>query len=238
MKKFFAISIILLLSSCFRDWSYEGSTGPKHWGDLKEDYKFCKIGYNQSPIDITFPAIENGKDYELKFSYHPSEVEKEQQSQNVKFSFFSKDFVTFLKRDYFLQKIYFHHPSEHLVKGEQQILEMHIFHKSENEQSLALAIFVKVGKENAEFNKMIDLLDNNKKGAVAKINLAKIVKKEDKFFFYDGSKTTPPCKEGVKWFVMKTQIEMSKEQINKIINLGLKGKANARPVQKFAPEKY
>jgi carbonic anhydrase len=33
-------------------WSYSGKTGPEHWGDLKPEYKMCKIGKNQSPINI------------------------------------------------------------------------------------------------------------------------------------------------------------------------------------------
>ena len=34
-------------------WSYDGATdGPAHWGDLDPDYAACKIGKQQSPIDI------------------------------------------------------------------------------------------------------------------------------------------------------------------------------------------
>ena len=33
-------------------WSYEGHTGPAHWGDLKPEYALAKTGRSQSPIDI------------------------------------------------------------------------------------------------------------------------------------------------------------------------------------------
>lgn len=33
-------------------WSYAGPTGPDHWGDLDPDYAACKLGKEQSPIDI------------------------------------------------------------------------------------------------------------------------------------------------------------------------------------------
>jgi carbonic anhydrase len=33
-------------------WSYEGTSGPPHWGDLDADYAACKEGKEQSPIDI------------------------------------------------------------------------------------------------------------------------------------------------------------------------------------------
>ena len=33
-------------------WSYTGDDGPEHWGDLTPDFVQCKVGLNQSPIDI------------------------------------------------------------------------------------------------------------------------------------------------------------------------------------------
>ncbi|MCP4265745.1 MAG: carbonic anhydrase family protein, partial [Candidatus Brocadiaceae bacterium] len=36
------------------------------------------------------------------------------------------------------------------------------------------------------------------------------------YFFYKGSLTTPPYTESVKWFVMKTIIDASPEQIQQI----------------------
>ena len=34
-------------------WSYQGATGPSHWGDLSAEYSTCRQGKNQSPIDIS-----------------------------------------------------------------------------------------------------------------------------------------------------------------------------------------
>jgi len=33
-------------------WTYEGPTGAEHWGDLDPEYAACKVGKEQSPIDI------------------------------------------------------------------------------------------------------------------------------------------------------------------------------------------
>ena len=49
------------------------------------------------------------------------------------------------------------------------------------------------------------------------------------YFSYGGSLTTPPCSEGVKWFVLKTPIEASAEQI--AIFKENVGEANNRPIQ-------
>ena len=34
-------------------WSYEGEAGPEHWGELSPDFKTCKIGLEQTPLDIS-----------------------------------------------------------------------------------------------------------------------------------------------------------------------------------------
>ena len=34
------------------EWSYQGAAGAEHWGDLDPEYVACKVGEEQSPIDI------------------------------------------------------------------------------------------------------------------------------------------------------------------------------------------
>lgn len=232
MKKFLTLFCAIFATSCANHWSYDGLLGPQHWGELKEEYKFCKIGYNQSPIDITSEFSDN----ELKFAYSNSDVEKQRAKHNLQIEFDSRDFLLRGKKKYFLRRIEFHHPSEHLINGQQHSLEMQIAHKSDDEQWLVLAIFLDVGKENSNFKQVVEFLQDKRKEG--KIDLTKIVKANDKTFFYDGSFTTPPCREGVKWYVMKTPIEISKDQMNEIIKRGIFVKSNARPVQEYHSEKY
>jgi len=228
MKNFLLIFFVFL-AACKSRWSYES---PQKWGEIDEKFKFCKIGYNQSPIDVKDEFVDN----ELKFSYQNSDVTKEKKDYVLKVNFDSDDFVLRGKKKYWLRSIVFHHPSEHFVKGDQHSLEMQIYHKSEDEQSLVLAIFFELGEKNSAFDDLLKFVSSDQKEA--KINLAKIVKTSDKIFFYDGSLTTPPCAEGVKWYVMKTPVKISKEQMNALIKSTIFAKSNARPLQEFHPEKY
>lgn len=232
MKKFSAIFLLILISSCFGKWSYEGRNGPEHWGDLKEEFKFCKIGYNQSPIDVKYAFEEN----DLKFSYNPSDIEKERKNYVMKINFYGQNFLLRGKKKYFLENLEFHHPSEHLISNQAHSLELQITHKSDDEQLLKLAIFLEVGKENSKFDQLIKFISGKEKEE--KFDLSKIIKTDDKIFFYDGSLTTPPCKEGVKWYVMQTPVQISKAQMNQIIKSAIFVKTNARPLQEFHPEKY
>ena len=58
--------------------------------------------------------------------------------------------------------------------------------------------------------------------------LVKTVKGFTNRWEYAGSLTTPPCSEVVKWIVMKSPIQLSKEQIKTFTSI-IKG--NNRPVQ-------
>ena len=50
------------------------------------------------------------------------------------------------------------------------------------------------------------------------------------FFTYAGSLTTPPCTEGITWYVLKAPIEMSQAQIAAYMKLEHLGHTN-RPIQ-------
>ncbi len=216
------------MSACgVKKWSYDNQ---ENWGEKVEN-KFCKIGYNQSPIDVAYGF----SDSDLQFFYNNSEVEKKYSDYVLRTEFFGKSYIS-RKRKYFIRYLDFHHPSEHLLNGEQQSLEMQILHKSDDEQWLILAIFLELGKLNPKFDELINFLESKK--SEGKIDLKKIVNTGDQTFFYDGSFTVPPCREGVKWYVMKTPIQISKEQMNRIIKSAILVKSNARKIQEFHPEKF
>ena len=59
-------------------------------------------------------------------------------------------------------------------------------------------------------------------------NLMDVLPNDTHHFSYHGSLTTPPCSEGVEWIILKTPIEISKIQGDRIVTtIG----PNARPVQ-------
>jgi carbonic anhydrase len=45
------------------------------------------------------------------------------------------------------------------------------------------------------------------------VNVDDLLPKNLSAYSYDGSLTTPPCSEGVKWFVLTTPVRVSAEQI-------------------------
>ena len=59
-----------------------------------------------------------------------------------------------------------------------------------------------------------------------KLDPAALVPKSLSYYSFEGSLTTPPCTEGVTFYILKTPAALSKEQVQ-----AFPFKANARPVQ-------
>ena len=237
MKNYLKILILLVIVSCSPNWQYDLKNSNKNWGDIDEKYKFCKIGSNQSPIDVIADFSVSDLSFNFQKNLQQNNVEKERKDYVLKTVFFDQSFLQRVKKKYFLRYFEFHHPSEHLVKRQAHSLEMQIAFKSEDEQWLMMSIFLEVGNHHKNFEEIVNFVQN-KKQKEGKIDLEKIIKKDDLVFFYEGSFTTPPCIEGVKWYIFKNPIHISKEQMNAIIKNAIFAKTNAREVQKFNPEKF
>ena len=144
-------------------------------------------------------------------------------------------------------ELHFHAPSEHTVDGSLYDLELHIVHttvdESGNEAAGAvLGVFFDVKEGGNEENAFIDSLfeaiktrDTSRKDVGITDFLAFIDMKE--FWSYDGSLTTPPCTEGLKWSIIEEVQSISKEQLHEFTkhlaeNTGFAdGNGNSRRVQ-------
>ena len=135
-------------------------------------------------------------------------------------------------KEYKLVQFHFHTPSEHQFNGKNFAMELHFVHKDENNQLAGLGLMIKEGTENTYLKKAWNVLPTEKTIENVKlaepIDLMSLLPKNKNSFRYNGSLTTPPCSEAVKWVVLKEPIEMSKEQIDKFRKIF---PDNHRPVQ-------
>jgi carbonic anhydrase len=61
------------------------------------------------------------------------------------------------------------------------------------------------------------------------LNVMAMLPESKAYYGFDGSLTTPPCSEGVKWMVLKTPMTVSPEQVLKFQHI--MKVANNRPLQ-------
>jgi len=156
------------------------------------------------------------------------------------------------------KSFHFHSPSEHTVNGKAAVAEMHIVHLPEDDVVEAaeadddvakdinllatrqssgdgvpavVGILFDVGRANECLEEAFsELTRASCTRKLKKFNLGKCFRKQLRgdYWFYGGSLTTPPCTEGVEWYVMEKRATISAAQLKLLQSTFLN---NARPTQ-------
>ena len=215
-------------------WSYEGETGPEHWGDLDPSFIACKNGKQQSPINIEFSKVkksDQAKNIQLHYGQTLLSLTNNGHSIQANMSGPSNKLVIDGK-EYKLAQFHFHTPSEHQIHGQNYDMEVHFVHQDANGNYAVLGLMIKEGIENKTLAPLWRVLPKEKTAEAIPIkesvDLRALQPADHKLFYYKGSLTTPPCTEVVEWVVLKKSIEMSIEQIQAFKQIFHK---NNRPVQ-------
>lgn len=214
-------------------WTYTGSEGPEFWGDLSENFTTCKIGSNQSPIDIKGSLLDaNLPPIPFKYSMlTPSTIVNN--GHTVQVNMWSGGEITVDGIKFKLKQFHFHTPSENKINGQNFPLEAHFVHLSDKNEIAVVAIVFAPGTDDPTLKNLWTNLPMNAGDSVKlDSNSLKPLEFDDKlvnYYRFNGSLTTPPCTEGVRWIVMKQPFHVSKAQVEKL-QKALK-QANNRPVQ-------
>jgi carbonic anhydrase len=211
-------------------WAYEGKEGPKEWGKLDSSYAACSIGQTQSPINIKdakkadLPA--------LKFSYQAVPLNIIDNGHTIQVNYAPGSTLTVGEKVYILKQFHFHHPSEEHVNGKDFPLVAHLVHADVEGRLAVVAVLFEQGSANS----LIDTLWKNIPSEKEKpqdvpsvsIQVQDLLPSERGYFTYAGSLTTPPCSEGVSWYVLNGYTTVSPQQVAAFAKIYPK---NARPIQ-------
>ena len=108
----------------------------------------------------------------------------------------------------------------------------HLVHKSEDGKLAVVAVLMDKGARHPLIQAVFDNLPKARQQDVSipgiSIDLNALLPDNRAYYSFAGSLTTPPCSEGVSWFVLKTPTQVSADQIARF---GHVYAANARPVQ-------
>jgi carbonic anhydrase len=204
-------------------WSYEGANGPEHWGDLDPEYAPCKAGKEQSPIDIR--SAEKAELPVIRFEYKSgpiSIVNNGRTAVRVDYTH-SGDFLILGGRRYELTQFHFHRPSEEYIHGKPHDMVLHLMHEASDGKVAAVAVLLKAGRMNPTIRQLWEHMPKTegKEEEIPglRVDPAGLLPHNTSYYTYMGSLTAPPCSEGVTWFVLKTPMDISAEDINRFAKL-------------------
>lgn len=207
-------------------WEYEGPTGAEHWGDLEPENVACKVGKEQSPIDIR--NVEKAKLPALRFEYQSGPLQYlVNDGHTIRVNYHEAtgggNSLIVGNRRYQLTEFHFHHPSEEYIQGKPYDMVVHFMHEARDGKVAGVAVLLKAGSANATVQQIWEHMPMTKgkeqEIAGVKVNPAELLPRDTAYYTYLGSLTTPPCTEGVVWFVLKTPVDVSADQIHTFAKL-------------------
>lgn len=213
-------------------WSYSGANGPARWGKLDKEYAQCGVGKLQSPIDIPDKDARKGDLPPLLFNYKPVPLKIEDDGHTIQVNYGPDSWLSVDGRRYELVEIRFHKPSEMKVNGKGHDMDAHLVHRDKDGKLAVVSVFLAQGNGNPLIRTLWTHLPQTKGKEVVvdsvKINARELLPPKKDYYTFAGSLTTPPCTENVTWYVLKTPVQLSGEEIARFARAY---PMNARPTQ-------
>jgi len=233
VTKSLSLALLLTLSASANEhkahWSYDGEASPAFWGELDNKFHTCKDGVNKSPINLT--NFTDAKLADIPYDYKTGSTEILNNGHTVQVNIASGSTIEIDGIKFELKQFHFHTPSENNINGKSFPLEAHFVHASKDGELAVVALMFEEGEENKMLAKLWDKMPM-KGGEKSKLEIADvttILPKERDYYRFNGSLTTPPCTEGVRWIVLKKATTLSKAQKEKFAKV--MGHPNNRPIQ-------
>jgi carbonic anhydrase len=206
-------------------WGYDGAMGPERWGD---EFPTCAKGKAQSPVNIMGPFEK--AHFGVAPDYKPGQLKIINNGHTIQVNVPPGSKLRIDSKPFELVHFNFHRPSEHLIDGKAAAMAVHFVHKNDAGRMAVLAVMLKEGNVNPGIDKLWAYAPQSEgpeiepEGVV--FNPGNLLPREYEFYSYEGSLTTPPCTEGVRFFILKSEVNIARGQIERF-----PFKMNARPLQ-------
>jgi len=222
-------------------WGYEAGDGPAQWASMDPEWSLCGAGLEQSPIDLVNPSpielppveFDTPSDQEVEVLNQKGVIDALDNGHTVQINTKSAEKMTVGDKTYALVQFHFHAPSEHTVDGRHFPMEAHFVHQAEDGALAVVGVLIEEGAENPSLTPLWERLPHAP-GTPATVRVPPEFAEHlfsgeaTGVYHYRGSLTTPPCSEGVSWYIRKTPTQLSRDQVAAFTG---KYDRNNRPVQ-------
>jgi carbonic anhydrase len=232
-----AIVAALSIASCARTdtasedhvpahWGYEANDGPDTWASMDSAWAACAEGLEQSPIDLAnatkteLPGIgiDAPSGQEVAVLNQAGVIDALDNGHTIQINAKTGETLTVGDETYALVQFHFHAPSEHTVDGEHFPMEMHLVHQAQDGALAVAGVFIEEGAVNPSIAPLWAQLaeaPGTETTVQIPLEFADHLFSGDPtgVYYYGGSLTTPPCSEGVSWYIRRTPTQLSTDQI-------------------------
>jgi carbonic anhydrase len=215
-----------------QDFGYSGELGPSYWGELSPAWELCGSGAAQSPVDLAHRRISARSAGRLALETHESEGEIFDNGHTVEVEVEGENALELDGERYELVQFHFHSPSEHVVDGRGYDMELHLVHRSEAGALAVLGVFLQRGASSGALAPIFEQLPDEvgpHTPLAEPFDPAAFLPRSLRHYRYEGSLTTPPCSEGVRWMVLREPVSISDEHMARFDE---RVRFNARPAQR------
>uniref|UniRef100_A0A7S4BN00 carbonic anhydrase n=1 Tax=Chrysotila carterae TaxID=13221 RepID=A0A7S4BN00_CHRCT len=147
----------------------------------------------------------------------------------------SKGYTRIHDAKYNFYQAHWHTPSEHKIDGKHSIMEAHFVHQLDDSElqfnfslvgsthhlAVISVMYNLTEKCNADLELFWDsfpMTANNMAQVDAVVDLQEIMESalQGGYYMFDGSLTTPPCTEGVQWYLAKNMLNVCQAQVDRL----------------------
>lgn len=154
----------------------------------------------QSPVDLGGATPASDRDFSI--DYNMSVMYGDDAPTTLDFTVASASSITADGARYELNGFHFHAPSEHVIDGESVAAEVHFTHADQAGNLAVVAVLI----EESDTSKGPRRLEQA-------MPMKLLLPGSLTHFAYEGSLTTPPFTEGVRWFVLTERVLLRPEWI-------------------------
>ena len=212
-------------------WSYGKHGGPAEWGELDQAFASCQLGKVQSPIDIRgakaadLPAIkfdykpaplkviDNG--HTIQVNYAPGQHDRRRRRRAT--SWCSSTSTSRARRRSTARRTRWSPTS---------------CTRARDGKLAVVAVLLDKGGANPTLRRDLEATCRRRRRRKSPrrrtIDAATLLPADKGYYTFQGSLTTPPCSEGVRWFVLKTPMTIAASELTAF---GKLYPMNARPTQ-------
>ncbi|SER62374.1 carbonic anhydrase [Nitrosomonas sp. Nm51] len=237
MEKNFLSSLSALFCLCYAahavsappHWDYDD---PAAWWALEDvtlpvplsyPYAECGVGQHQSPVDLGEAQFVSKNLNQLAAEYGTDTITffNSGHAVQVNTSIGYPGGLKVGEETLPLIQFHFHEPSEHVINGQHFPAEAHFVHITEDGRIAVLAVAIQLGEAHSGFQTVLDntpvVGEERSDDTGIQLDPAAFLPQQDhsnlEYFTLAGSLTTPPCSEGVQWYLLADPITISEAQL-------------------------